>query len=362
MTSTPVLNVEHVAAAETNKYLRINTGFDTFDNALFAKLDVDCTAGGNVSVTAANLKANGLLNLTGTPAGAFNLDLGAVNRDVLIYNGSGQTATVRAGTFATTATLATGSMGLFRIQTNAVYSVSGGGGGATATPTEQLTGTDTSKSSTPDSVAALWEKGSGVAYAATLSLGEGGLFHITAGSGPVTDIDFATAKDGRHALLIFDVAVTFTHGANLVCPGGVDATFAADEMALVYQDNGDKVYVRPLKARKPKYMGSFGGAPGASVVVFAFMVNEAVSFAASLAGSVVKAKTAATAQTDFDVQKNGVSVGTIRFAAAGTVATYVSISAFTMASGDYLEIVSPGSPDATLANIFFTLQATGEVY
>ena len=97
-------------------------------------------------------------------------------------------------------------------------------------------------------------------------------------------------------------------------------------------------------------------------MVFAFLANEALSFPASMAGSVVKAKVAATAQSDFDLQKNGVSVGTVRFAAAGTVASYVSISAFTMMSGDHLELVAPGSPDATLANLFFTLEATGQVY
>ena len=80
-----------------------------------------------------------------------------------------------------------------------------------------------------------------------------------------------------------------------------------------------------------------------------------------MTGSVVKAKTAATAQADFDLQKNGVSVGTVRFAAAGTVASYVSIAGFTMVSGDHLELVAPGSPDATLANLFFTLEATGQV-
>ena len=97
-------------------------------------------------------------------------------------------------------------------------------------------------------------------------------------------------------------------------------------------------------------------------MVFAFLANEALSFPASMTGSVIKAKTAATAQADFDLQKNGVSVGTVRFAAAGTVASYVSIAGFTMASGDHLELVAPGSPDATLADLFFTLEATGQVY
>ena len=205
-------------------------------------------------------------------------------------------------------------------------------------------------------------KGANVALAGTITLGAGSHIHITAGTGPITDIDWSSAVDGRHCMLIFDVAATMTHGANLVLPGGVSHDFAPDDKCFVWQDSGDKVYVYPLKARKPKFLGTFGGTPGASAVVFAFLANEALSFPASMAGSVIKAKTAATAQADFDLQKNGISVGTVRFAAAGTVASYVSISAFTMTSGDHLELVAPGSPDATLADLFFTLEATGQVH
>jgi hypothetical protein len=120
----------------------------------------------------------------------------------------------------------------------------GGGSFTAASTTEVLTGTDTSKGVTPDSLAALWEKGSNVASAATVSLGEGGLFHIT-GTTTITDIDFATAKDGRSAWLIFDGALTLTHNATtLILPGGANITTVANDMAFVTQDNADNVYVR----------------------------------------------------------------------------------------------------------------------
>jgi hypothetical protein len=205
-------------------------------------------------------------------------------------------------------------------------------------------------------------KGASVALAGTIALGAGSHIHITTGTGPITDIDWTSAVDGRHCMLIFDVVATMAHSANLVLPGGVSHDFAPDEKCFVWQDSGDKVYVYPLKARKPKFSGTFGGAPGASAVVFAFLANEALSFPTSMAGSVIKAKTAATAQADFDLQKNGVSVGTVRFTAAGTVASYVSIAGFAMSSGDHLELVAPGSPDATLSDLFFTIEATGQVF
>mgnify|MGYP000042872219 FL=1 len=89
-----------------------------------------------------------------------------------------------------------------------------------ATTTNILTGTDTSAYATSDAIAALWEKGSNVASAGTVSLGEGGFFHIT-GTTTITDIDFATAKDGRAAWVIFDGILTLTHNATtLILPGG----------------------------------------------------------------------------------------------------------------------------------------------
>lgn len=111
-----------------------------------------------------------------------------------------------------------------------------------ASTTEVLTGTDTTKGATPDAIAALWEKGSNVASAATVSLGEGGYFHIT-GTTTITDIDFATAKDGRWAWVVFDGALTLTHNATtLLLPGGANITTAANDTALFIQDASDNVY------------------------------------------------------------------------------------------------------------------------
>ncbi len=110
---------------------------------------------------------------------------------------------------------------------------------ALATTTEILTGTETTKAVTPDALAALWEKGSNVASAATVSLGEGGFFHIT-GTTTITDIDFATAKDGRFAWVVFDGALTLTHNATtLKLPGGANIATAAGDRALFVQDASD---------------------------------------------------------------------------------------------------------------------------
>lgn len=99
----------------------------------------------------------------------------------------------------------------------------------------------------------------------------------------------------------------------------------------------------------------FSGVLTASEKLIRFNYVRAVDLAAGLAGSRVTAAVAATATADFDVRKNGSSIGTIRFAAAGTVATFVGISATSFVANDLLEVVAPGTPDATLADVSFTI-------
>lgn len=115
-----------------------------------------------------------------------------------------------------------------------------------------------------------------------------------------------------------------------------------------------------LEFYTPPYdVGGFvAGVPTASQVLLQIPLPRAVIFTTSLTGSQGVAGTAATAQTDFDIQKNGVSFGTMRFAAAGTVATFISAAGATFAAGDILKIVAPGTPDATLADVGFMLIGT----
>lgn len=97
------------------------------------------------------------------------------------------------------------------------------------------------------------------------------------------------------------------------------------------------------------------GKPAASEIVCAMVFTRAVKLPASLTGSVWKAGTAATGSSAFDIRKNGSSIGTITFAAAGTTATFTFASAVSFASGDVLTILAPGTQDATLADLRGTL-------
>lgn len=100
------------------------------------------------------------------------------------------------------------------------------------------------------------------------------------------------------------------------------------------------------------------GAPSASLVMLRYKFPRAVTFPVGLTDSQGTAGTAATAQTDFDLRKNGVSVATMRFAAAATSATFIMASQQTFVATDVLTVIAPASPDATLANISFVLAGT----
>ena len=98
------------------------------------------------------------------------------------------------------------------------------------------------------------------------------------------------------------------------------------------------------------------GVPDASAVILRFIADRAFTLAAS--GQRGTAGVAATAQTDFVVAVNAVTKATLRFAASGTTITVVGGTATTIAAGDIVTITAPASPDATLADLGFTLAGT----
>lgn len=110
-----------------------------------------------------------------------------------------------------------------------------------ASTTEVLTGTDTAKAVTPDALAAIWEKGSDIASSGTISIGEGGFFHVT-GTTTITDIDPATDKAGRPFWLVFDGILTLTHhGTTLILPGAANIVTAAGDAACFVSEGSDAV-------------------------------------------------------------------------------------------------------------------------
>ena len=101
------------------------------------------------------------------------------------------------------------------------------------------------------------------------------------------------------------------------------------------------------------------GKPANSAKYLRYTMTRALTFPANFAGSAATASATATASTTMDIQKNGVSCGTITFALGAAVATFVSSggAAVSFAAGDILGIVAQASQDATLADIAVSLVA-----
>ncbi|MEA3242332.1 MAG: hypothetical protein U9Q19_02690 [Pseudomonadota bacterium] len=134
--------------------------------------------------------------------------------------------------------------------------------------------------------------------------------------------------------------------ANYTSSGGHAVKVNAGATALEYVDD-------------PYFVSGFlPGKPAVSAISLVHVFAVATSFPSGLTGSQATGEAAATAQTDFDVQKNGVSVGTIRFAAAGTTATFIMASTTAFAIGDKMQIIAPGTQDATLSDVAITLNGT----
>jgi hypothetical protein len=144
-----------------------------------------------------------------------------------------------------------------------------------ATATEVLAGTDTTRAVTPDAMAAFWEKGSDIASASRISIGEGGYFHVT-GTTTITDIDFATDKAGRAVWLVFDGALTLTHDdTTLILPAGANITTAAGDACLVLSEDGSDNVRVPVYFRKDG--GFLGGVASQSDMESAADVSKAVT-------------------------------------------------------------------------------------
>lgn len=88
--------------------------------------------------------------------------------------------------------------------------------------------------------------------------------------------------------------------------------------------------------------------------VMVFITATAYSLPINLTGSQAKAKTASTNDVSFDIQKNGASIGSIRFNVSAT-GSFTFASGVSFAVGDTVELVGPTTRDPTLADISVTL-------
>jgi len=112
--------------------------------------------------------------------------------------------------------------------------------------------------------------------------------------------------------------------------------------------------INPIGNRPYDFGGFTGGVPGTNTIIMRFLASRAFTLPTSLSDSAGHAGTGPSAQTDFDIQVNGVSQGTMRFAIAATTATFIFASDVSVAAGDRVDIVSPGTVNS-IADVSYTL-------
>jgi len=99
-----------------------------------------------------------------------------------------------------------------------------------ASVTEVLAGTATDKSVTPDSLAAIWQRGDNLTPAAgvlSLPSGGGNVFNVAAGN--ISSI--SSARGGRAIKVVHGGSTTYTHNASsLICFGGANVTVEAGDV------------------------------------------------------------------------------------------------------------------------------------
>lgn len=96
--------------------------------------------------------------------------------------------------------------------------------------------------------------------------------------------------------------------------------------------------------------------PTASEVVLSYVAPRAIAINEADNGS-SSSEVATTGSTTYDIQVNGASVGSVAYGAAATEGTVSWTGSRSIAVGDLIQILAPGSPDATHTDIFFTLNA-----
>lgn len=245
----PIVDMSETGAARNKKITidetRIALGLSSTDSPQFTAVNLGHASDTTITRVSAGVVAIEGVNIVTTAGGiTFAADIVVPDEayDATNWNGNLEVPTKNA-------------------VRDKIESLSGGSFTAAST-TEVLTGTDSAKGGTPDSIAALWEQGSDVASSGTISIGEGGYFNIT-GTTTITDIDFGTDKAGRKAWVKFGGILTLTHNAStLILPTGASITTAAGDTACFVSEGSD--VVRCVAYNRASGAALAGGSGGSS--------------------------------------------------------------------------------------------------
>lgn len=407
---TPHLGIAHVAPTQANKTITLNDSADALDNAMN---EIESIAvSGTVNVTASQFTGAGVIRLTGTPGAPFTVNVPATKRKFTVHNLADDVATIQVtgGGGDSVEVAADSASSLFSDGADIVEAAGGATGpagpegpqgpagtgsasnwstpfrGATAKFTSDKTGLNLSAGltlswdDTEIDTDSFWDGGQPTRLTVPAGITKvrvaGGIRMSTGVAGTAQELQIR--KNGASTFLggaTFSSPSSFTtHRINAMTPV-LDVVagdyfelnmFATSQTSETLNSNVCYFSIEVVETEDavnpPEEVSGFlAGVPGSSAILVRRPLARATTFAASLAGSYGTATVAATAQTDFDVQQDGVSIGTMRFAAAAVTATFISASGANFDAGDVFSVVAPASPDATLANVGFVIVGTRDV-
>lgn len=205
--------------------------------------------------------------------------------------------------------------------------------GAKATRANTQLGVETDTIVTPNSLAALWDKGSAITSSSTITIPSGGYFAIS-GNTTITSITYSNEAIGRRVLLKPNLAITFTHSASLICPGNVSLNASPDdEIEIICDSSGVVRIINVQRAGLPPPSNTIATTP-------TYMARAWVTFDGTGTPAITNSGNVAS------ITDNGVGDYTITFTTAMPANSY-SVAA-TALHGTQAAIVSVDSA-STLA-------------
>ena len=386
--ATPNLAIGHVQEGQDNPEVELNAGLDAFDLAMTGTIPVDLTSGA-AGPTDEQFRRNIEFVAQGHSLDTA-LNVPAIRRPFIIRNTGTANAVVTRG--AATCPVPPGKAAIFYTDGSAdgLHPLGSAGGSVVVDWKDSVRVASTaditlSGMQTIDGVALAVDDSVLVKDQSTAS--ENGIYLVAAGA-------WTRRTD-------FDESVEVTAGAAVVVAEG---TANADTVYLLTTDDPISVGVSALSFSQltggsfvvekddmvvvavattlsftggvvvtdagggqatvdvpsPYDIGNFfGGTPDPSVSILTFLFTRPVTFAAGLTESRALAGTAPNAQTDFDLRKGegGPSFGTMRFANASQVATFIAASETSFTPGETLEIVAPAALNG-IADLLITIAGT----
>lgn len=101
--------------------------------------------------------------------------------------------------------------------------------------------------------------------------------------------------------------------------------------------------------------GSTLSQPTDGAVIFRFSCTRNFKLPVGLTGSTAEGQVVPTGSPSYVIKKNGSSIGSIDFTAAQVSAAFTFSSETSFVQGDVIEIVTPGTADATHDELSWTL-------